>query len=89
MVYKNNLTGIHLYCDHLEFPVVLYEKSQWDKTQMEYLDTSIHTTESLINWANAHKIGFDVIPPLKITTPIRHPLKFLHYIQLKHKYKFT
>ena len=78
-----DITGIHIY-DNLEFPLMLYEKGDWDRAQLSYLNPSIHTTRSMIQWCRNHHIDFDILYPMKRSTPLRHPIKHLRYLKLIH-----
>ena len=82
---KESITGIHFYSDNLEFPLILYEKNDWDRVQISYLDPSVHTTRSLIKWCENHKIHWDIAYPLKKSTPFRHPIRHIRYLKLIHE----
>ena len=81
---SKDTTGIHIY-DNLEFPLMLYEKGDWDRTQISFLDSDIHTTESMIRWCKNHHIDYDILYPLNRLSPIKHPIRHIHYLHLKHK----
>lgn len=82
---RTDITGVHAYAgENFEFPLLLYEKNDWDRTQMSYIDSSKHTTKSLIDWCKSHHIDFDIAYPLKISAPIRHPFRHLRYLRLIH-----
>ena len=85
MEHRKEITGVHIYADNLEFPVAIYEKDDWDRTQISYLDTSVHTTRSLIQWCRNHHIDWEILYPLKKSTPFRHPLKHIRYLKLIHE----
>ena len=74
--------GVHIFSEHLEFPLMLFSRSEWDKTQIGYIDTSKHTTESLIRWCRNHKIDCMIMYPLKRSSPIRHPIRHLRYLKM-------
>ena len=82
MKYRKDITGVHLYSDGLEFPVAIYEKNDWDRTQISYIDTSKHTTRSLIQWCKNHHIDWDIVYPIRKISPFRHPLRHLRYLKL-------
>lgn len=82
---SKDTTGIHIY-DHLEFPLMLYEKGDWDKTQISYLNQDVHTTESMIQWCRYHHIEYDILYPLKKFSALKNPLRHIHYLKLIHKY---
>ena len=82
---SKDTTGIHIY-DHLEFPLMLYEKGDWDRTQRNYLNADVHTTESLIRWCRNHHIEYDILYPLKKLSPLKHPIRHIRYLKLIHTY---
>ena len=82
MEYKKDITGVHLYSEGLEFPVAVYERNEWDRTQISYLDTSKHTTKSLIDWCKSHHIEWEILYPIRGSSPFRHPIRHIHYLKL-------
>ncbi len=82
MTYRKDIKGIHLYSKGLEFPVAGFEKSDWDRTQISYLDTSKHTTRSLITWCKNHHIDWEIVYPIRKSSPFRHPIRHIHYLKL-------
>lgn len=77
---KEKPSGIHIFSKHLEFPVMIEEHSDWDRTQIGYLRTDIHTTESLIRWCKAHGMDCRVIYPLRRWEIVRNPLRYMRYV---------
>lgn len=75
---------LHFLVKGLNYSIILYIKSDWEKTQLRYLINNIneHDAESVCGWCNNHDIIYQIIGSSRKTI-IRKPCRYIKYIILK------
>lgn len=83
-----DIKAIHVFKKNISFPVFVYSCSDWDNTQISYLNQNIacgsFTTLAICKWCIAHHINYQILfpdNPLKLL--IKDPKRFLCYLYLK------
>ena len=75
------------------YPVLMGTYTDWEETQLQYLEHSIetdresYTTRDLCKWAVAHRIKFQVLKPVSILQIIRHPVKGMKVYRMQQEMK--
>lgn len=86
-----NIQSIQFFSKNLNFPICVYICSEWEKSQVNYLAVAvkegIHTSYSICQWCKHHKISYQIIYPIKKSSIIKNPYKFLKYLSLKNQLK--
>lgn len=85
-----NTKSIHMFEEHLSFPVSIYVQDEWERTQVSYLnqnyDNAGFTTLALCRWRENHQINYQIIyfeNPLKLM--FKDFKRFLCYLYIKSK----
>ena len=88
---EEGLKGLHFFTHNLNFPVVAAAYTEWEHTQLTYLESNFQTagftTESLCGWCIRHQIKYQIMYPLSKVTILKNPYKIMKFIQLKQKLK--
>ena len=88
---KENLISLHFFVDQLNFPVVAASYTEWEEQQIVYLEGNYkslkYNTESICRWCINHNIQYQILYPIDKRSAIKHPYKFLKYLELKRKLK--
>ena len=83
----DNVKSIHFFTEHISFPVAIYPVNDWEKEQVSYLCTNfksgVFTTLSLCRWCQTHNIAYQIAYPVRKTSIIRNPRKYLYYLKIK------
>jgi hypothetical protein len=83
----DNVKEIHFYKENLNFPIVMYICTCWEKTQLAYLNPKIHNSESLCRWCISHHIKYQILYPILRSSIVKNPYKYYKYLQLKARLK--
>ena len=89
-----NIKTIHIFKENISFPVFVYSCSNWDDTQISYLNQknsrSKFTTLTICKWCISHHIHYQILfPRNKLKLLFKDPGRFLCYLYLKiKKYNF-
>lgn len=90
---EENLKGLYFYMNGLNFPVALATYSEWEETQVSYLSNNVKSegfnTESLCRWCISHNIQYRIVYPIKKSSIFKNPYKYLKFLQLKRKLKYS
>ena len=85
-----NTKEIHMFDEHLSFPVFIYVTNDWEKTQVSYMYQNYHnaefTTSALCQWCKNHQINYQIIyfeNPWKLL--FKDFKRFLCYLYIKSK----
>lgn len=81
---------ICFYTKNISFPIAIYICSDWEKTQLSYLDINIHTIETIAKWCINHNISYQIMYILNFKSLIKNPKRAFTYIRIKrnlNKYK--
>lgn len=84
---EEGLKGLHFFMHNLNFPIVAAAYTEWEHTQLTYLEnnfkTANFTTESLCQWCINHQIQYQIVYPLSKIFILKNPYKYFRYLQLK------
>ena len=78
---------ICFYTKNIRFPIAVYICSEWEKTQLNYLDVKIHTVETIAKWCISHNISYQIIYFLNFKSFIKNPKRTLAYLKLMRNLK--
>ena len=76
---EKDITAVYIYSKGLEFPVMIAERGEWDKTQISFLNLAVHTTKSLVQWCDNHGIIWKIIYPVRRFSWVKNPVKYIRY----------
>lgn len=83
-----DIKAIHVFKKNISFPVFVYSCSDWDDTQIFYLNQNIvsgnFTTLAICKWCISHHIHYQILfPENKLKLLLCYPKRFLCYLHLK------
>lgn len=82
-----NVKSVHIYNKNISFPIVIYSCSEWDDTQISYLNQNIKkggfTTYMISKWCKSHQISYQILfPDNKLKLLFRDPRRFVCFLYL-------
>ena len=87
----DNARAIHFFVDFLEFPVAVYICTDWESTQLDYFTSDYNPMEqtsfNVIQWCVRHHIQYDILYPVRKSSIIKKPRKYIRFLQLKKRVK--
>ena len=86
---KENLKGLHFLTENINYPVVIATYSEWEEQQVQYFMQSVKSTnltsEAICRWCINHDMKYQILFITSFKTIIKHPYKYIKYLQLKRK----
>lgn len=90
---KKGIDKLHFFAGGIIFPVVVATYSDWENQQLLYLKRNFQrggfTTKSVCQWCIHHQIDYRIFYPLSIGYILKHPYKFIKYLQLKKELHYS
>lgn len=87
------LKSLHFFVEGFNFPVVAASYTNWERQQLSYLASNVQNvymnTEAICQWCVNHKIKYQILYPIKKSSIILHPYKYLKFLQLKKKLNYS
>lgn len=79
----DNVKELHIFEKNLNFPIIIFICTDWEKTQLSYLNPRAHDSESLCRWCISHHIQYQILYPIFKSTILKNPYKYYKYLQMK------
>lgn len=70
---------IHVFVERHKFPIAVFLRDDWEKTQLDYLKPDENTTESLCDWCDKHNVQYQVLYPSVAKSVMKSPLMYYKY----------
>ena len=91
LLEPEGLKEMHFHMEGVNFPVVMYICTDWEKIQLSYLYQNLKikhfTSYELCRWCQSHNILFQILYPLRRISIIKNPYKYFMFLLLKAKLK--
>lgn len=79
----DDIKELQIFTKNLNFPVAIFICTDWEKTQLSYLNPGMHNSESLCRWCISHHIQYQILYPILVSTIFKNPYKYFKFLQLK------
>lgn len=90
---KEGMKSVHFFTTNLNYPIAMASYSDWDTIQINCLTSNFKeagfTSETLCRWCINHNIQYRIVYPLNKKAILKHPYKYLKYLELKKKLNYS
>lgn len=88
IIAPSDTRSIHIFTERISFPVCAFAVSEWDETQISYLNHNVKTGNftafNICRWCQQHDISYQILFPEQIWRYMfKEPKRFLCYLYLK------
>lgn len=89
----DGMKKLHFFTENLNFPVAVAVYTDQEEMQVSCLTNNIKSgnfnSQAICEWRINHQIQYRIIYPLKKSSILKHPYKYMKYLQLKKKLNYS